>query len=125
MRPLRVAIFEDDPLIALDIQLAVEDAGCIVCGIFSDSTAAAAICEEGRPDLAIIDLGLLDGDTGAELATYMHNQGCEIVVFSGKQVVDPLLCRISHTFISKPLSPALLTAALRPPARVATLPAQF
>lgn len=116
MRQLRVAIFEDDPLIAFDIQTAVEDAGCVVCGVFRDSSAAAAICEEARPDLAIIDLGLLDGETGSELATYMHSQGCEIVVFSGKQVVDPVLCRISHTFISKPLSPALLTEALRPAA---------
>ena len=116
MRPLRVAIFEDDPLIAWDIQTAVEDAGCIVCGVFRDSSAAVAICQEARPDMAIIDLSLLDGDTGSELACYMHSQGCEIVVFSGKQIVDPILCKISHTFISKPLSPALLTEALRPSA---------
>ena len=73
MRQLRVAIFEDDPLIAFDIQTAVEDAGCVVCGVFRDSSAAAAICEEARPDLAIIDLGLLDGETGSELAAYIHS----------------------------------------------------
>lgn len=116
MRPLRVAIFEDDPLIAYDIRTAVEDAGCLVCGIYRDSSGAVAVYEEARPDLAIIDLSLLDGDTGAKLATYMHSQGCEIVVFSGRQGVDPVLCQISHTFISKPLSPHLLAEALRPAA---------
>lgn len=110
----RVVIFEDEPLIALDIQEAVENANCTMCGVFSDSSSAHAICAEIKPDLAIIDLHLMDGATGADLAAFLHDNGCDIIVFSGNAEVDPRLCRFSHTFISKPLSPHLLAAALRP-----------
>lgn len=114
MSRMRVVIFEDESIIAADIQQAAEDASCLVCGIFSDSSAAQAICAEIKPDLAIVDLHLLDGDTGAELAHYLHQHGCEIVVFSATRPLDAFLCSISHTFISKPLSPHLLTQALTP-----------
>lgn len=114
MSRMRVVIFEDEPIIAADIQQAVEDASCIVCGVFSDSSAAEAICAEIKPDLAIVDLHLIDGDTGAELAHYLHEHGCEIVVFSATHPLDARLCSISHTFIGKPLSPDLLTQALTP-----------
>ena len=110
----RVVIFEDEPLIALDIQEAVEDANCTVCGVFRDSSSAEAICAEIKPDLAIVDLNLMDGATGADLAKFFHDRGCEIIVFSGETGIDPKLCRFSHTFISKPLSPHLLAEALRP-----------
>lgn len=114
MSRMRVVIFEDEPIIAADIQQAVEDASCVVCGIFSDSSAAEAIYAEIKPDLAIVDLHLMDGDTGADLAHYLHQQGCEIVVFSATRPADARLCSISHTYIGKPLSPYLLTQALRP-----------
>ena len=110
----RVVIFEDEPLIALEIQQAIEDASGTVCGIFRDGACAKAVAEEIKPDIAIIDLGLLDGDTGAEAARLLNECGCEIIVFSGRTGVDPMLCRMSHKFIGKPLSPELLAEALRP-----------
>ena len=113
----RVVIFEDEPLIALDIQEAVEEAQCTVCGVFKDSSAAEAICVEIKPDIAIIDLNLMDGATGVDLARFLHDRGCEIVIFSGSQEIEPKLCRISHRFIGKPLSPYLLAEALRPSAQ--------
>lgn len=114
MTRLRVVIFEDEPIIALDIQEAVENAACIVCGVFKDSKAVEAICAEIKPDVAVIDLNLQDGATGADLAKYLHDRGCEIIIFSGSHDLEPKLCRFSHTFIGKPLAPHLLTEALRP-----------
>lgn len=110
----RVVIFEDNPLTALDLQEAVEAAGSTVCGTFADSQCAQAIAEEVRPDFAIIDLTLLDGATGCELATYLAESGCEIIVHSGDSGVHPVLSRIPHMFISKPFSRKDLTAVLRP-----------
>ncbi len=114
MSRLRVVIFEDEPMIALDVQEAVENAGHTMCGIFKDSSAAEAIAAEVKPDLAIIDLNLIDGATGADLAKFFHDRGCEIIVFSGNNNIDIRLCRITHTFIGKPLAPHLLAHALRP-----------
>lgn len=114
MCPLRVAIFEHDPIAASEIQTAVEDAGCIICGIFRDSRAVEAICEEARPDLAIIDLSLMAGEMGSDLANYLRNKGCEIVVFPGEQVIDPIFCSISHSFISRARSLATAAKGSRP-----------
>lgn len=116
MRPLRIAIFEHDPLAASEIQTAVEDAGCIICGIFRDSRAVEAIYEEARPDLAVIDVSLMAGEMGSDLANYLRNKGCEIVVFPCEQVIDPIFCRISHSFISRAQSPAMATKGSRPSA---------
>lgn len=113
MTRLRVVIFEDEPFIAMEIKDAVEDAGCSVSGVFRDSSSAHAIIEEIKPDLAIVDLNLIDGDTGSDLASFLYDRGCEIVVYSASGAVDPALCRISHTFIRKPLAPELLREALR------------
>ena len=113
MTRLRVVIFEDDPLIAMEIKDAVDDAGHSVCGVFRDSSGAHAIFEEIKPDLAIVDLGLMDGDTGSDLAGFLYARGCQIVVYSGSGTIDPKLCCISHTFIRKPLSPDLLSEALK------------
>lgn len=88
-------------------------------GVFADSKRAEAIWAEIKPDLVIVDLNLMDGATGTDLARFFHDRGCEIVVFSGSADIEPKLCQISHTFIGKPLAPHLLTQALRPePARV-------
>jgi DNA-binding NarL/FixJ family response regulator len=113
----RVVIFEDHPLTALDLQEAVEATGATVCGIFPDSRSARAVAEEIRPDFAIVDLTLLDGATGSEIATYLAERGCEIIVHSGDTRVHPALGGIPHMFISKPFSRRDLTEVLRPSLR--------
>lgn len=109
----RVIICEDDPVLSLDLELAIQDAGGHVCGTFSNATDALTFAERERPDLAIIDLNLADGATGVSVATEMDKLGCKVVVISGGSRDDAKIFSIRHTFISKPVPTHVIADLLR------------
>lgn len=61
----RVLIVEDEILVALDIEAAIEDAGFEVVGIAADSTTALAKASDA--EIAFVDLNLRDGLTGIDI----------------------------------------------------------
>lgn len=99
----RVIICEDDLLLAMDLAHEVEAAGSEVVGTFYSSFDAWNAAEFLKPDIAIIDLQLADGESGLSLATHLAEQGCKVIVVSGSTLVHPELSRISHSFVSKPV----------------------
>ena len=98
-----VIICEDDPLQSLDLAEHIEAAGAKVCGIFRNSIEARAAAPVLNPDLALIDLTLDDGETGAALALDLAAMGIRIVILSGDDSVQRELGAIAHTFVAKPL----------------------
>lgn len=70
----RVLICEDDPLLAADLAAIVVEAGHAVCGVFHNAQEALNSATELKPDLAIIDLTLADGDTGGALARTLQSR---------------------------------------------------
>ncbi|WP_182422211.1 response regulator [Aureimonas sp. ME7] len=69
MRHLRVLIVEDEPLIALDLQDILTDAGHTVVGTAGSMSEAMALAHDQRPfDLAIMDVDLADSFDGIETA---------------------------------------------------------
>jgi DNA-binding response OmpR family regulator len=75
----RVLICEDEPLLAADLALIVEEAGHAVCGAFHNARDALSNVGELDPDLAIIDLNLADGDTGAAVAHTLQSLGIRVI----------------------------------------------
>ncbi len=110
----KVIICEDEPLIALEIERVVEEAGGTVCGVFTSGVVAMAAAPALRPDVAIVDLTLADGATGADVAESLARLGCRILVLSSADSVNAKLCAIAHTFICKPLPAGLATEVLEP-----------
>lgn len=100
---LRVIICEDDPIQSLDLAEHIEAAGAEVCGTFRNSEEARRAAGTLKPDLALIDMTLEDGYTGAALALDLAAMGIRIVVLSGRDEVNRELGAIAHTFIAKPL----------------------
>ncbi len=100
----KVLICEDDPLLAADLALIVEEAGHEVCGTFQDAREALSHSVELEPDVAIIDLHLADGDTGADVARRLQGMGIRVVILSGYSNVGAGLGCIPHTFAPKPVS---------------------
>ena len=108
----RVLICEDEPLIALDLETMVYDAGHQPVGPARTYSEALELAETSRPAVAIIDLNLADGVTGANVARALSERGTRIIVLSGVTDVLPALAGIPHVFIRKPVNPDAVIAIL-------------
>lgn len=104
----RVMICEDDLLLAMDLAHEVQQAGSEVVGTFYSSFDAWRAADILRPDIAIIDLNLADGESGLCLATHLVEIGCRVIVVSGSTLVHPELGRIPHAFVAKPVPDGII-----------------
>jgi CheY-like chemotaxis protein len=78
---LRVMIVEDQALLAMELELVLGDSGCDVVGCAMDKAGAFVVAERERPDLALIDVNLLDGITGPQIAQRLVTDYGTAVVF--------------------------------------------
>jgi CheY-like chemotaxis protein len=77
---LRVMIVEDQAILAMELEMVLVDSGCDVVGCAMDRASAFAIAERERPELALIDINLLDGMTGPQIAHRLVEEfGCAVV----------------------------------------------
>lgn len=65
----------------MELELVLAEAGCDVVGAAMDSRSALAIAERERPDLALVDVNLLDGLTGPQIAQALVSRYGAAVVF--------------------------------------------
>jgi DNA-binding response OmpR family regulator len=56
-----VLIVEDDPLIAISLQMVLEDEGYEVCGVAATECQAISLGSTHRPDVAVVDARLAEG----------------------------------------------------------------
>ena len=78
---LRVIIIEDQALLAMELELVLGESGCDVVGCAMDQASAFAVAEREHPDLALIDVNLLDGMTGPRIAQRLVRDHGTAVVF--------------------------------------------
>lgn len=109
----RVIICEDDPILSLDLEMTIQDAGGHVVGTFARAEDALKCAERERPEVAFIDLNLADGATGVSVATEMDKLGCKVVIISGGNREGAQIFSIQHTFISKPVPTHVIADLLR------------
>jgi len=102
----RILVAEDEPIIAFDLCDTVEEAGYLVEGPHAGSLSAALACEEGQPDLAILDITLEDGEVFA-LAEQLGANNVPIIFHSGRDTEDDVKARFPDaTTLTKPCPPA-------------------
>ncbi len=58
---LRILVLEDDFYLATDLQNALEAAGALIVGPFSDEASAEESLRQAQPDCALLDLNLGSG----------------------------------------------------------------
>ena len=113
---LNVLLVEDDALIAMDIQMSVEDAGHVVVATATTADEAVAAADRVCPDVALMDLRLADGSFGGDAArTILRRHGVRSIFLSGN--LDPeTRARLADlepiAMINKPFLPHELTRAL-------------
>jgi CheY-like chemotaxis protein len=69
-----ILVVEDEGLVAVAIEWALKLAGHRVLGPTDSVEHAIKLCEDRRPDVALIDLNLRDGGDGAEVARYLKQR---------------------------------------------------
>jgi DNA-binding NarL/FixJ family response regulator len=74
----RVLIVEDEMLVAMEMEAAIEDLGFEPVGIAADTTQALQLAE-GKPDIALVDLNLRDGLTGPDIGKLLAQRGVHVV----------------------------------------------
>ena len=112
LRPLSVLIVEDEALIAMELQLLVEDAGHALTGWATDSEEATAIVERYPVDLALVDVHLADGPTGARLAANLGRRGIPVVFMTAnaKRIPEDFVGALG--VLAKPYTSGSVIAAL-------------
>ncbi len=118
---LRVLIVEDEAL----LQMQLEEAGHIVAGCASSSREALELAAREIADLALVDVHLADGPTGADVGRTFAENGVAVVFLTAnaKRIPDDFCGAIG--VIGKPYTQASLQEALgflvavvrRPPPR--------
>jgi DNA-binding response OmpR family regulator len=76
---LAVLVVEDEALLALELEDILTENGHEVIGPAMSRHQAARLAEERRPDLALVDVHLLDGPTGVEIAQHLTGKGIPVV----------------------------------------------
>lgn len=110
--PLKLLVIEDEALVAMLVEDALTLHGHRVIGIADTVAAAMALADEERPDLALCDVKLADGDSGLTAAQLLADRGIPCVFLSGncpERGGHPLVIGC----IAKPFRAGSLGAAVR------------
>ena len=106
-----VLIVEDEFLVAMDLENIVESSGNRVVGLAAEESAVKFLHE--RPEVALVDLNLRDGPTGAKIARRLSNEmGTRIIYISAnpEQIGTPPANAVGY--VQKPFSAAAVKVAL-------------
>lgn len=111
----RVVVVEDDPVLAMAIQSALESVGTRQVVLCSSIASTMEALEQGSPDALVIDVHLSDRDDGwaiAELVDLLGPPRPSIVFSTGSpEDIPPEIAELGPIF-AKPYDPAQLAAAL-------------
>ncbi|MBB3312249.1 DNA-binding NarL/FixJ family response regulator [Rhizobium sp. BK196] len=108
----RVLIVEDEPLIALDLEMTIEDMGVHVAGLAADREAALRLAP--LADIALVDVNLSDGATGPEIGRKLAEEhGISVVFMTANPEVVADGVRGALGVVQKPVMPRVVEQLLR------------
>lgn len=113
MAPLRILVVEDEALIALELEYLLEDLGHVPVGIAGSSAEAIALGRAMSPDVALVDIHLIDGPTGVDVARTLSADPHTTVLFmtaNCKRIPPDFAGAIG--VIAKPYSERVVASAL-------------
>lgn len=110
---LRVLVVEDEALIALELECLLDELGHVTVGIAGNSAEAIAMGRSTTPDVALVDIHLIDGPTGIEVARALSQDQRTTVVFmtaNAKRIPKDFAGAIG--VIAKPYSERVVASTL-------------
>ncbi|GGE44420.1 response regulator [Marinicauda pacifica] len=109
--PLGILVAEDNPLIAMDVTVVVEECGCVVIGPVRDTVDAARVLDDSRPDGALVDIHLQDGAAWS-LVEELTTRNIPFILTSGSDRRTVPEAWAAAAFLAKPFMPEDLREAL-------------
>ncbi|OBX20801.1 response regulator [Erythrobacter sp. QSSC1-22B] len=108
-----ILVAEDETMIGWDLRDTVEEAGYAVEGPFVDISSAMLSYQKQKPDLAILDVQLSDGNV-FPLAEQLMAENIPVIFHSGNYQPDEVHKRFpGSTSLSKPCPPADIIHSVR------------
>ena len=112
VRPFRVLVVEDEPLIVMVIEDAVESVGCEMIGPFSQIEEAMEGAKSENFDCAILDVNIRDG-LSYPVADYLVSCGYPILLATGYRDTSLPQGLLHEQCLAKPYSSNQLEQELR------------
>lgn len=109
---MRILVVEDDPLISFMIEDALAEAGHQVVGLASSSGDARRMVERAPPDLMLVDIHLIDGETGCDFAREAHEKWNVPTIFVTGSPSKARGCDDAIGVLAKPFKSASIGAAV-------------
>ena len=115
--PKRIAIVEDELMVAWSLQSNAEDLGHDVIGVFASGEAALEVLAEEPADILCIDINLGDGIDGVETARRLRELRPTAVLFITAYADPETRSRVAHVvpgakLLRKPILKGLLEEAI-------------
>lgn len=103
---MRILLVEDDPILALLAEIALEEDGHEIVGPAYDADQALVLAAKGNIDLAFVDINLNGHDEGVGLAKALYERFAVYSLFvSGQIEVANANSGYAIGLLSKPYSP--------------------
>ncbi len=116
MSKLRILIVEDEPVIAENISMYLDNADFEVSGIAYDSMEAKDQLQTNTPDAAILDVNLESGEDGIDIAGYINEKFqlpfLFLTSYSDKETLERAKKVKPSGYIVKPFNEKTLLASL-------------
>ncbi|MEA1831849.1 response regulator [Methylobacterium durans] len=110
---MRILVVEDEVLIALELEYLLQDLGYVTVGVAGSSAEAIALGRSTSPDVALVDIHLIDGPTGVDVARALSANPRTTVVFmtaNSKRIPEDFAGAFG--VIAKPYSERVVASAL-------------
>jgi CheY-like chemotaxis protein len=79
---LRILIVEDEFLLAMELEMLLQQGGCVVLGPVSSVGQALAMLDGEPPDVALLDVNL-KGERATPIAAALQARGVPFVLITG------------------------------------------
>lgn len=113
-QPCAILLLEDEPLILMDLEFAVEDKGCIAYCATDVAEALAHLNSAPRIDVAVLDVTLRDGETCVPVAEELDRRGIPYLLHSGDlNRKDELVRELGVQHIPKPADSSFVIASAK------------
>jgi DNA-binding NtrC family response regulator len=109
---LRVLVVEDSWHVAKAVTRLLTALGADVAEPVATPAAARRLISERRPDVALVDFSLRDGEVADDLIDWLQAQDIAVIVITGYEVI-PLAPGKAAAVLQKPVNATQLVATVR------------